>query len=155
MFQCGNSETFIHRGFKSGHKSSSQVQHQVAVPCAPLARISSPWERPGVSPCIQYSHYIKEDCREERSDRIRVVFVAVSYTQLQHSLRCCAAVGGMDVRAILLAGVPNDPNEESFAPSPDFEETFAGVRLALIPVLGQAVLHRTRDRLEKSGIDSI
>lgn len=61
----------------------------------------------------------------------------------------------MDVRAILLTGVPSVTSEGSFSLSRDLQETFAGVPLALIPVLGQAVLCRIADRLERSGIDPI
>jgi len=61
----------------------------------------------------------------------------------------------MDVRAILLTGVPRVTNDGSDALSQDLRETFADVPLALVPVLGQAVLHRVADRLEKSGIDPI
>ena len=62
----------------------------------------------------------------------------------------------MDVRAILLTGVPTESNNGSLvAPSANSQEMFAGVPLALIPVLGQSVLHRLAARLARSGIDPI
>jgi hypothetical protein len=112
-------------------------------------------ERAGVSECIQHSHYIEEDYQEERNERTCVVLPAGSFVPHHNPSRCCAAVDGMDVRAILLTGVPTESNDGSLAPSASSEEMFAGVPLALIPVLGQSVLHRLAARLAGSGIDSI
>lgn len=61
----------------------------------------------------------------------------------------------MDIRAIVLTGVPAESNNGSFSISADSQETFSGIPLALIPMLGRPVLHRLADRLSKSGIDSI
>ena len=58
----------------------------------------------------------------------------------------------MDVRAILLIGNP-DASDVATA-SPD-RESFSGVPLSLLPVLGKPLLHRFVDRLKKAGIDSI
>src|SRR6516225_64814 len=104
-------------------------------------------ERAGVSECIQHSQYIEEDYREERSERTCVVLPAGSFVPHHNPSRCCAAVDGMDVRAILLTGVPTESNNGSLDRSANSEEMFAGVPLALIPVLGQSVLHRLAARL--------
>lgn len=57
----------------------------------------------------------------------------------------------MDVRAILLTGIPAEPAATSCAAT----ESFSGAPLSLLPVLGRSVLHRTAARLKSCGIDSI
>jgi hypothetical protein len=61
----------------------------------------------------------------------------------------------MDIRAIVLTGVPAESHNGSFSTSADSQETFSGIPLGLIAMLGRPVLHRLADRLSKSGIDSI
>lgn len=61
----------------------------------------------------------------------------------------------MDVRTIVLTGVPAESNDGSSTISESARETFACVPLALLPALGCPVLHRLVDRLYKSGVDSI
>ena len=58
----------------------------------------------------------------------------------------------MDLRAILLIGNP-DPSDT--ATSSKDHESFSGVPLSLLPVLGKPLLHRFADRLKKAGVDSI
>jgi len=58
----------------------------------------------------------------------------------------------MDVRAILLAG---NPDSGGSATSSLDSESFSGVPLSLLPVLGKPLLHRFADRLRKAGVDSI
>ena len=58
----------------------------------------------------------------------------------------------MDIRAILLIGNP-DPLDTA-ACSAD-TESFSGLPLSLLPVLGKPLLHRFADRLKKAGVDSI
>ena len=59
----------------------------------------------------------------------------------------------MDVRAILITGVPAELND---IPGPlTNSEAFAGIPNALLPVLGRPLLHHVADRLKNSGIDSI
>ncbi|MFL6439363.1 MAG: hypothetical protein ACJ71Q_17445 [Terriglobales bacterium] len=60
----------------------------------------------------------------------------------------------MDVRAILLTGIPADATSVS-APSASAAETFSGVPLSLLPVLGRPLLHRIADGLKQSGVDSV
>jgi len=60
----------------------------------------------------------------------------------------------MDVRAILLTGIPVDATNVS-APSASAPETFSGVPLSLLAVLGRPLLHRIADRLKQSGVDSV
>ena len=57
----------------------------------------------------------------------------------------------MDVRAILLTGIP----AESAATGCTATESFSGAPLSLLPVLGRSALHRTAARLKSCGIDSI
>ena len=61
----------------------------------------------------------------------------------------------MDIRAIVLAGIPSDSNPTSRESASTSRETFSGVPLAFLPVLGRPVIHRIVDYLKKSGIDSI
>jgi NDP-sugar pyrophosphorylase family protein len=56
----------------------------------------------------------------------------------------------MDVRAILLVGNPEASQTATFS-----SESFSGVPLSLLPVLGKPLLHRFADRLKKAGVDSI
>ena len=58
----------------------------------------------------------------------------------------------MDIRAILLIGNP-DPLDT--ATSSAGTESFSGLPLSLLPVLGKPLLHRFADRLKKAGVDSI
>src|SRR5689334_8886670 len=59
----------------------------------------------------------------------------------------------MDVRAIILIGFPSEPSEQlSSVAEPS--ENFAGIPLAVLPVLGQPVLHRIIDHLKSAGVDS-
>ena len=58
----------------------------------------------------------------------------------------------MDGRAILLIG---NPNPSDTATSSADSESFSGVPLSLLPVLGKPLLHRFADRLKKAGVDSI
>ena len=69
--------------------------------------------------------------------------------------RCCAGVGAMDIRAILLAGVPIDSDPTSGEARSAAPEAFSGVPLSFLPLLGCPILRRITDRLRKSGIDSI
>ena len=61
----------------------------------------------------------------------------------------------MDIRAILLVGVPFDSASASSEPSAALPETFSGVPLSLLPLLGRPTLHRMVERLRASGIDCI
>jgi NDP-sugar pyrophosphorylase family protein len=58
----------------------------------------------------------------------------------------------MDIRALLLIGNP-DPLD-TVASSAD-TESFSGLPLSLLPVLGKPLLHRFADRLKKAGVESI
>ena len=60
----------------------------------------------------------------------------------------------MDVRAIVLIGFPRDPNDGPSLPS-ESPENFGGVPFALLPVLGQPILHCIVDRLKSAGIESL
>lgn len=60
----------------------------------------------------------------------------------------------MDVRAILVTGVPAETSDGS-APKRPSSEAFAGVPFFLLPILGQPLIQRFADRLIKSGIDSV
>ena len=61
----------------------------------------------------------------------------------------------MDVRAILLTGVPAEPGDSSTSAAADAPESFSGVPFSLLPVLGRPVLHRVADQLNQAGVDSI
>src|SRR5207248_9894399 len=69
-------------------------------------------------------------------------------------MRYCAAVAAMDVRAIVLLGLAGEGNDRA-TPVLDSSENFAGTPLAVLPVLGQPVLHRVVDRLKCAGVDSV
>src|SRR5690348_2349236 len=60
----------------------------------------------------------------------------------------------MDVRAIILIGFPRDPNDAPSLPS-ESPESFGGVPFALLPVLGQPILHCIVDRLKSAGAESL
>jgi carbonic anhydrase/acetyltransferase-like protein (isoleucine patch superfamily) len=57
----------------------------------------------------------------------------------------------MDIRAILITGVPSDPGPDGYPQT----ENFGGIPLTLFPLLGRPVLNRVADRLRSVGIDSI
>lgn len=59
----------------------------------------------------------------------------------------------MDLRAILVIGHP-EPLNEGITRTVE-TESFSGVPLAFLPVLGRPLLHRLADRLKRAGIDSI
>jgi hypothetical protein len=62
----------------------------------------------------------------------------------------------MDVRAIVLSGVPVESAGTSvtalLASAP---ETFSGVPLSLLPIMGKPLLHRIAERLKQTGVDSV
>lgn len=60
----------------------------------------------------------------------------------------------MDVRAILLTGIPYESASAATQKS-NSPESFSGTPLALLPVLGRPVVHRVADRLKASGVDCI
>lgn len=70
-------------------------------------------------------------------------------------MRCCADGGAMDVRAILLVGVPPESSDHAVAIAPDSTETFSGVPLSLLPMLGRPLLHRIAVRMKQAGIESV
>jgi carbonic anhydrase/acetyltransferase-like protein (isoleucine patch superfamily) len=65
-------------------------------------------------------------------------------------LRRCAGVAAMDIRAILLTGVPSESDSDCGA-----SESFSRTPLSLLPVLGWPVLHRVAERLRSVGIEPI
>ena len=60
----------------------------------------------------------------------------------------------MDVRAILLTGVAA-PNSDAAISVNDSPELFAGLPMALLPVLGRPLIHQIADRLKQAGVDAI
>ena len=60
----------------------------------------------------------------------------------------------MDVRAILLTGVPAESTTSAPNDSGKLEQ-FSGVPLVALPVLGQPLVQRMATRLLKSGVDSV
>ncbi|HET9741214.1 MAG TPA: hypothetical protein VFQ00_00565 [Terriglobales bacterium] len=58
----------------------------------------------------------------------------------------------MDVRAILITGVPAELDAGAGSES---IETFSGTPLVFLPVLGKPVLHRVIERLQRNGIEAI
>lgn len=61
-------------------------------------------------------------------------------------------VSAMDVRAILITGVPAESDAGAGSES---IETFSGIPLVFLPVLGKSVLHRVVERLQRNGIEAI
>lgn len=59
----------------------------------------------------------------------------------------------MDVKAIVLIGFVGESNDRPSSVAQN-SENFASVPLAVLPVLGQPLLHRVVDHLKSSGIDS-
>ena len=60
----------------------------------------------------------------------------------------------MDIRAILLVGVPGAVDRPASSGS-STPETFSETPLALLPVLGRSVVHRVADRFKQWGIESV
>jgi carbonic anhydrase/acetyltransferase-like protein (isoleucine patch superfamily) len=61
----------------------------------------------------------------------------------------------MDVRAILLTGVPPEPGTASADAVAGTPEHFSGTPFVLLPVLGQPLVQRIADRLMQCGVDSV
>ena len=61
----------------------------------------------------------------------------------------------MDVRAILLTGIPAETGEPAPQAAASTLENFSGIPFVLLPVLGQPLVQRIADRLMQSGIDSV
>ena len=61
----------------------------------------------------------------------------------------------MDVRAILLTGIPAESTTASTLLTGSSPETFSGVPLVFLPLLGSPLLHRFADRLKQARVDSI
>lgn len=61
----------------------------------------------------------------------------------------------MDIRAILLTGVPGTTDDAATNGSSSAPETFSGTPLALLPILGRPVLHRVVDQFRRCGIESV
>jgi len=60
----------------------------------------------------------------------------------------------MDVRAILLTGIPLEPSNGSVR-TKGSRETFSGVPLVFLPALGQTILQRIASRFEQARVDSV
>lgn len=58
----------------------------------------------------------------------------------------------MDIRAVVLVGHPEAGDNASCLTE---SETFSGVPLSLLPVLGRPLVHRLVDRLKRAAVDSI
>ncbi|HVH86174.1 MAG TPA: hypothetical protein VM912_05580 [Terriglobales bacterium] len=61
----------------------------------------------------------------------------------------------MDVRAIVLLGVPAEIGDGSPTVANGLPESFSGVPLPLLPVLGRPLLHRIADRFREAGVESV
>ena len=61
----------------------------------------------------------------------------------------------MDVRAILLTGVPPEAGTDSPTAGAGTSEQFSGKPFVVLPVLGQPLVQRIADRLTQCGIDSV
>jgi carbonic anhydrase/acetyltransferase-like protein (isoleucine patch superfamily) len=62
----------------------------------------------------------------------------------------------MDVRAIVLSGIPVESAGTSVSAAvASAPETFSGVPLSLLPIMGKPLLHRIADRLKQTGVDSV
>jgi len=61
----------------------------------------------------------------------------------------------MDVRAIMVVGIDPESGEEPSPIAGRSPESFAGVALPLLPVLGRPLLHRIADRFKEAGIESV